>query len=74
MAAIKKTFVIDGMHCGSCAVSIGMILRTVRGVKSARADFDNKTAAVEYDDAVASVEAMNKAIEALGYRLQEIAR
>ena len=74
MATIKKTFAIDGMHCGSCAVSIGMILRTVRGVNSARADFDSKTAAIEYDDAVASIEAMNKAIEGLGYRIQESAR
>lgn len=74
MATIKKTFAINGMHCGSCAVSIGMILRTVRGVKSARADFDSKTAAIEYDDAVASVEAMTKAIEGLGYRIQEVAR
>jgi copper chaperone CopZ len=74
MATVKKTFAINGMHCGSCAVSIGMILRTVTGVRSARADFDSKTAAVEYDDAIASVEAMNKAIEGLGYRMQEIAK
>ena len=74
MTTIKKTFAIDGMHCGSCAMSIGMILRTVRGVKSARADFDNKTAAIEYDDAVATVEALNKAIEGLGYRIQEPAK
>lgn len=74
VATIKKKFAINGMHCGSCAVSVGMILRAVDGVKSARADFDTKTAIIEYDDAVASPEAMNKAIEGLGYQIKEIAR
>jgi copper chaperone CopZ len=74
MATVKRAFTIDGMHCGSCAVSIGMILRTVTGVKSAHADFDTKIATVEYDDAVASPEAMNKAIQGLGYQVKDIAR
>jgi copper chaperone CopZ len=74
MPLIKKTLALEGLHCGNCAVSIGMILRTVKGVASARADFDTKTAEVEYDDALASLETMNKAIEGLGYRMKESSR
>ena len=71
MAVIKKTFVVEGMHCGSCAVSTGMLLKTLKGVRSARADYDAKTAEVEYDDGQVDLAAMNQALKALGYRLQE---
>ncbi|MFZ5590013.1 MAG: heavy-metal-associated domain-containing protein [Pseudomonadota bacterium] len=68
---IKKTFVVEGMHCGSCAVSTGMILKNLQGVRSAKANYDTKTAEVEYDDAQVDIAAMNKALEGLGYRLTE---
>jgi copper chaperone CopZ len=71
MPVIKKTFTVEGMHCGSCAVSIGMILKNAKGVVSARADFEAKTAQVEYDSAQADLADLNQAIEALGYRLKE---
>ena len=71
MPVIKKKFVVEGMHCGSCAVSTGMLLKTLKGVRSARADYDSKTAEVEYDDGVVDVAAMNRALEGLGYRLKE---
>ncbi|MCL5059337.1 MAG: heavy-metal-associated domain-containing protein [Candidatus Thermoplasmatota archaeon] len=71
MAVIKKTFVVEGMHCGSCAVSTGMILENLKGVKSARADYDAKSAEVVYDDAEIGPAEMNRALEGLGYRLEE---
>ncbi len=71
MAMIKKTFKVDGMHCGSCAVSTGMLLKNLKGVKSARADYDARSAEVEYDDAMTGLGAMNQALAGLGYRLKE---
>ncbi|MCC4114919.1 heavy-metal-associated domain-containing protein [Aromatoleum toluclasticum] len=71
MAMIRKTFVVEGMHCGACAVSTGMLLQTPAGVRSARADFDAKTAEVEYDDGAIDLAAMNRTLEGLGYRLKE---
>lgn len=71
MPVIKKTFVVEGMHCGSCAVSTGMLLKNLKGVRSARADYDSKTAEVEYDDAQIDLAAMNRALEGLGYQLKE---
>ena len=71
MAVIKKTFVVEGMHCGSCAVSTGMLLKNLKGVRSARADFDSKRAEVEYDDAQIDLAAMNQALAGLGYQLKE---
>ena len=71
MPLTKKTFAIEGLHCGSCAVSVGMILRTVKGVASARANFDTKRVDVEYDATLANIVGMNEALEGLGYRLKE---
>lgn len=71
MAVIKKTFAVEGMHCGTCAVSTGMILNNLKGVKSAHADYEARSAEVEYDDGAIGVVAMNQALEGLGYRLKE---
>ncbi len=67
---IRKRLTVEGMHCGSCAVSTGMILRNIPGVISARVDFDTKTADLEYDSYQVTVLDMNRALEALGYRLK----
>ena len=72
MATVRRRFTVEGMHCGSCAVSTGMILRNVRGVKAARAEFESLSAEIEYDDAETGLAEMNKALEGLGYRLKEV--
>lgn len=71
MAIVKREFIVEGMHCGMCAVSTGMLLKTVKGVKSARADYDTRSAEVEYDDAQVGLVQLNQALEGLGYRLEE---
>lgn len=71
MTIIRKVFRVEGMHCGSCAVSTGMVLKTVKGVKSARADYDSRSAEVEYDDAEVGPADMSRALEGLGYRLED---
>lgn len=71
MAIVKREFIVEGMHCGMCAVSTGMLLKTVTGVKSARADYETRSAEIEYDDAQVSLVQLNQALEGLGYRLEE---
>ncbi|MDP1645389.1 MAG: heavy-metal-associated domain-containing protein [Thiobacillus sp.] len=71
MTIVRKVFRVEGMHCGACAVSTGMVLKTVKGVKSARADYDSRSTEVEYDDAQAGLADLNQALEGLGYRLEE---
>lgn len=71
MAIVTKQFIVEGMHCGACAVSTGMILKNLKGVKSAHADYDSRSAEVEYDDAQLGLAQMNQALEGLGYRLEE---
>jgi Cu+-exporting ATPase len=73
MTIVRKKFIVEGMHCGSCAVSTSMILKNLKGVKAARADYDTRSAEVEYDDAQVGLAQLNKALEGLGYRLKEAA-
>jgi len=68
MAAKKVQFNIEGMHCGSCAAGIKMILDNTDGVLSASADYAQKSGEVEFDEEKVKWETIVKAIEELGYK------
>ncbi|MBI5401410.1 heavy-metal-associated domain-containing protein [Candidatus Wolfebacteria bacterium] len=70
MIQIKK-YSIEGMNCGSCAVSIEMLLANQAGVKSAKVNFDDKEAAIEFDDAQFNFVKVGKIINQMGYTLTE---
>jgi Cu2+-exporting ATPase len=64
----KVEFHIDGMHCGSCAVGIQMLVSAMDGVKSAEVSYDNKKGVFEFDPAKVKKEEIVKAIAELGYK------
>ncbi|MCH7828275.1 heavy-metal-associated domain-containing protein [Patescibacteria group bacterium] len=64
----KVQFSIEGMHCGSCAAGIKMVLDNTGGVLNATADWDSKSGGVEYDDEKIKLEDILKVIEELGYK------
>jgi len=64
----KLDLQIEGMHCGSCAVGIQMLLSQMEGVKSIEVSYENKRGIVEFDPAKVTKEQMVKAIEELGYK------
>lgn len=59
---------IDGMHCGSCAVGIQMLVSQMDGVKSAEVSYEEKKGTFEFDPAKVKKEDIIKAIEELGYK------
>lgn len=59
---------VEGMHCGSCAIGIQMLVSQMDGVTSASADYDKKKAWVEFDSGKTNKDAIIKAIEELGYK------
>ncbi len=68
MTLRKKAFLmIDGMHCGSCAVAINMVLTNKKGVFKADVDFDAKRAEIEYDPEQVKISELVRAIEEIGY-------
>jgi copper chaperone CopZ len=58
---------IDGMSCHHCVMRVKKAIDEVNGVKSSEVDVGS--AKVVYDDAVTSGEAIEKAIEGVGYKI-----
>ncbi len=60
---IKSEFTIDGMTCEiGCAKLIEKNINKMDGVKSAKVDFNNKLAMVEYDEAMVSHTSLEGAV------------
>lgn len=63
----KKNYLISGMHCASCALTIERNLGKLPGVKSANVNFASQKAAVEYDCEFCDDEKIIQAIKKSGY-------
>lgn len=64
----KETFLIQGMHCASCAITIERALEKIPGVKSASVNLMSEKAAVEYEEP-ATPEILKNAVAKTGYKL-----
>ncbi len=72
----KATFQVEGMSCAiGCAKVIEGKLAKMEGMKSAKVDFDTKTATIEFDDAKQNTESIKKMVEEIAdgaYKVQNI--
>ncbi len=46
----KATYSITGLHCPPCTRTVESSLKRVKGVRSAKLDWNSKTAKVEFDE------------------------
>lgn len=67
MATQKVQLNIEGMHCGSCAIGIQMLLQNTEGVINSSADYEAKSGEVEYDEDKVSLDKIIEVIKELGY-------
>lgn len=67
---IKKTYAIEGMHCGACSTGIELFLSNTEGVASAQVNYETKKGEVEYDEAKLKDEDVIKVIEEAGFKAQ----
>ncbi len=63
----KVVLDVSGMHCGSCAFGIQMVLKNKAGVSDAKVDYKTKKAEIEFDSSKLTVEDLIKEIESIGY-------
>ncbi len=63
----KMDLKIEGMHCGSCAIGIQMLVSQMDGVKSVEVSYDDKKGTFEFDSTKVSKDAIVKSIAELGY-------
>ena len=65
----KVVLNVEGMSCGHCVKSVNNAVGALPGVASAEADLLSKTATVEYDPALSSLDAIKKEIIDQGYEV-----
>jgi P-type Cu+ transporter len=63
------TFNIGGMHCPTCAVRNERTLKKFKGVLDATVNFATRSARVEFDDAVVSIDALYDVVAENGYQV-----
>ena len=66
---MKQTIPVIGMACSSCSANIEKKLNTLKGVNSASVSLPGRSALVDFDPQVISLEKMKAEINALGYDL-----
>lgn len=66
---MKQTIPVIGMACSSCSANIEKKLNTLKGVNSASVSLAGRSALVDFDPQVISLEKMKAEINALGYDL-----
>lgn len=61
------TLSVPGMNCPVCPITVRKALEKVDGVRSAKVDYDSKSATIIYDDQITATAALMKATENAGY-------
>ncbi len=67
MSTLIREFSVAGMHCGGCVKSVSGAVLRVTGVKHVEVSLENNAAKVEFDDTLATPEAIVAAIEGAGF-------
>lgn len=66
---MKQTIPVIGMACSSCSANIEKKLNALKGVNSASVSLPGRSALVDFDPQIISLEKMKAEINALGYDL-----
>lgn len=66
---MKQTIPVIGMACSSCSANIEKKLNTLKGVNSASVSLPGRSALIDFDPQVISLEKIKAEINALGYDL-----
>jgi len=67
--AASRTVALDvqNMTCAVCPLTVKKALEHVSGVQQVKVDYASKTAAVQFDDTVATTDKLTEATKAAGY-------
>jgi len=60
------------MHCSACVMKLEGLEDDLPGVKRAEASYQKQSMLVEYDDSKVSEEEIRKAIDELGYTVEDL--
>ena len=66
---MKKTIPVIGMACSACSANVEKKLKELQGVKEASVSLPGRSALVEYDESIISLEKMKEEIRSIGFDL-----
>ena len=66
---MKKTIPVIGMACSACSANVENKLKELPGVKEASVSLPGRSALVEYDESIISLEKMKEEIRSIGFDL-----
>ena len=66
---MKKTVPIVGMACAACAANVEKRLKSLKGIQSVAVSLPGRSAQIDYDPAVISLEKMKQEVNNAGYDL-----
>lgn len=66
---VHKTFRVEGMTCASCASSIDIALKRLKGIHSSHVNVATDKVSIEYDPSVIRLSEIKQAIDEVGYTL-----
>jgi len=66
---IRKSFPVTGMSCAGCAASVESILKSTTGVDDAGVNYANQIGWASFDEKIATITDLQKAIQSGGYDL-----
>lgn len=69
---IEKTYIVDGMHCASCAQIIGKQIKKIDWIKFCDVNFATRQAVIWFDSAPVDLQILNKHINQLDYHIQPL--
>lgn len=64
----KACYVVEGMTCAACTVTLKAAVRKLDGISSVNASVEKKSATIEFDPKRTDADAIKKAIDSTGYR------
>ncbi len=64
---MKQQIDINGMSCGHCKMRVEKALGNLNGVENFDVSIEDKRAVVEFDENAVSLDAIEQAIEELGF-------
>jgi len=68
----SEQFAVRGMTCENCVRHVEVALRRVVGVSTATVDLRKQEARIDYDPAVATVNAITSVVNEAGYTLAQV--
>jgi copper chaperone CopZ len=68
----KQKFLIEDMHCTSCAMNIDFELEDVKGVQKSQTSYVKRICDIEYDESYVTEKVIIEVIQKTGYRAKLI--